>query len=283
MSVHMSTVNGPWQCYNCQNFGHNASQCKYKSRCVVCGGSHSLNNCQSRSSDNVGDSSLVVCANCKGNHTANYGGCIYVKRAQQVEQLRSREKLSYRDAVAKVAPIRAPGYSKVASSLLQPVSLQVNSPHTSPAALSVATQTEPVSVPNEAPVSLIASIVTVVFQVLEKMNVIPHDDSVVIKCVINQSISDEQRISAFSLPEQVVTSERVLLLGASHSEVSGSSVDTSTTKLASLGVGAHPSSEESLIVGQTFNSHPGRAKTFVSQKKKARSTVKPPAKLHSKK
>ena len=33
-------VDKSWQCYNCQGFGHNASDCRYKTKCVICSGPH---------------------------------------------------------------------------------------------------------------------------------------------------------------------------------------------------------------------------------------------------
>jgi len=36
----------PWQCFNCQGFGHNASSCKSKIRCVVCAGPHRHKECK---------------------------------------------------------------------------------------------------------------------------------------------------------------------------------------------------------------------------------------------
>ena len=41
----------------------------------------------------------IKCINCKGDHTANYGGCPFFKDAKQVEKIRVINKVSYRDAV----------------------------------------------------------------------------------------------------------------------------------------------------------------------------------------
>ena len=87
----------PWQCYNCQGFGHNAAHCRYKSRCLVCAGPHQLKDCNKKNgTDHITD---VLCPNCKGKHTANYGGCPAYKEAKSVEKIRVTNKLSYRDAV----------------------------------------------------------------------------------------------------------------------------------------------------------------------------------------
>ena len=38
-------VSPPWQCYHCQGYGHNAKDCKYKPRCLVCSGDHPFRDC----------------------------------------------------------------------------------------------------------------------------------------------------------------------------------------------------------------------------------------------
>ena len=83
----------PWQCYNCQQFGHNADSCCSKLKCVVCAGHHSVKDC---------DSHIPRCSNCGNNHTANYGGCPFMKKAKIFERVRAEEKLSYRDACLRV-------------------------------------------------------------------------------------------------------------------------------------------------------------------------------------
>ena len=86
------------QCYNCQTYGHNAFQCLAKPRCVVCAGKHSSRDCP-----NKGQGEVKRCCNCGGAHTANYGGCPKFGQAKKVEQFRSDNKMSYRDAAAAVA------------------------------------------------------------------------------------------------------------------------------------------------------------------------------------
>ena len=62
------------QCYNCQNFGHSAKDCKAKIKCVICGEGHSHNGCRNR------EKKQPKCANCKGPHVANYKGCPSYKK-----------------------------------------------------------------------------------------------------------------------------------------------------------------------------------------------------------
>ena len=61
------------QCYNCQNFGHSAKNCKAKIKCVICGEGHSHKECPNREKQ-------PKCANCKGPHVANYKGCPAYKK-----------------------------------------------------------------------------------------------------------------------------------------------------------------------------------------------------------
>ena len=62
------------QCYNCQNFGQSAKNCKAKIKCVNCGEGHSHKGCPSR------ENTQPKCADCKGPHVANYKGCPAYKK-----------------------------------------------------------------------------------------------------------------------------------------------------------------------------------------------------------
>ena len=64
-------VAGPWQCYNCQDRGHNAAGCRGKTKCVICAGPHRLRDCPGKVNKEI----VVVpkCANCGEGHTASYG------------------------------------------------------------------------------------------------------------------------------------------------------------------------------------------------------------------
>ena len=88
----------PWQCYKCRGFGDIAAHCRFRPRCLLCAGLHELPECD-RKKDNARLTSEVCCPNCKGKHTANYGGCPNYKMANKVEQIRVTNKISYRDAV----------------------------------------------------------------------------------------------------------------------------------------------------------------------------------------
>ena len=63
----------PVQCYRCQRLGHTAQGCRAKVRCLVCGGEHNKEVCNSQQ---------LKCANCGGDHTANSKHCNLMKKAQ---------------------------------------------------------------------------------------------------------------------------------------------------------------------------------------------------------
>ncbi|KAG8233305.1 hypothetical protein J437_LFUL013775 [Ladona fulva] len=61
--------NGPPQCHRCQQYGHVDKACHMPIKCVKCGLDHLSREC------NKPISEPAICANCKGNHPANYRGC----------------------------------------------------------------------------------------------------------------------------------------------------------------------------------------------------------------
>lgn len=60
------------QCHNCQQFGHAASNCGKKYRCVKCTGDHQPKDCPRKSREDQG---TPKCVNCGGEHAANYSKC----------------------------------------------------------------------------------------------------------------------------------------------------------------------------------------------------------------
>ena len=62
------------QCFNCQNFGHTAKNCRSKIRCLIYGEGHSHKGCPNR------EAKKPKCANCKGPHVASYKGCPEYKK-----------------------------------------------------------------------------------------------------------------------------------------------------------------------------------------------------------
>jgi len=57
------------QCFRCQKYGHKADFCQLKQKCVKCGGDHWARECPQS------PSTKATCANCQGEHPANYKNC----------------------------------------------------------------------------------------------------------------------------------------------------------------------------------------------------------------
>lgn len=65
------------QCIRCQQFGHTKTYCNHNPRCVRCGLGHDSTTCtKSRET-------APKCANCEGDHPANYRGCITLKQLRE--------------------------------------------------------------------------------------------------------------------------------------------------------------------------------------------------------
>ena len=82
------------RCQNCQGFGHLKEQCRYKIKCVRCGGEHATEKCEHKDEP--------ICFRCSGQHSAAYEGCPMYKKAKQIQSTQFKEKISYSDAVKKV-------------------------------------------------------------------------------------------------------------------------------------------------------------------------------------
>jgi hypothetical protein len=76
--------NGPLQCKRCQRFGHTQHNCGYTPRCVAYGGSHISGGCSTPREQ-------PQCCGCRGNHTANYRGCIKLKEARAALAMQAPE------------------------------------------------------------------------------------------------------------------------------------------------------------------------------------------------
>ena len=67
------------QCKKCQNYGHTHNYCQRKARCVKCAAEHLTQECKKTKQE------PCKCANCDGNHTANWKGCpIYQAKLKQM-------------------------------------------------------------------------------------------------------------------------------------------------------------------------------------------------------
>src|SRR6266550_6198344 len=65
------------QCVRCQQLGHTKNYCAIAQRCVKCAGSHWTKDCKKPIDVKP------TCANCGGEHPANYNGCPVYKKKQE--------------------------------------------------------------------------------------------------------------------------------------------------------------------------------------------------------
>ena len=85
----------PIRCFKCQRFGHVTSSCRsQKTACPTCGGGHTFETCPNKESPH--------CTNCGGTHSAAYKKCVRYTEVKETLKIVSYERLSYRDALAKV-------------------------------------------------------------------------------------------------------------------------------------------------------------------------------------
>lgn len=66
------------QCHKCLTFGHGSKNCHKNPKCLLCAEDHLTENCTNFSRAQVSDESKfnsMKCANCLGNHPANYRDC----------------------------------------------------------------------------------------------------------------------------------------------------------------------------------------------------------------
>lgn len=72
MSVTWEVFNtkGYAQCYNCMAWGHSSHSCKLSPKCLKCGKDHRTDKCGLPK-----EGATLKCANCHGDHAANYRGC----------------------------------------------------------------------------------------------------------------------------------------------------------------------------------------------------------------
>lgn len=103
------------QCHRCQQFGHGTRYCNVSPLCVKCGDKHLTADCRlpARTTPSSASSnrSEIRCANCSGNHTANFRGCptrkSYIKQLQEKRQ-RASQKTSSVPRPPPYAPSASP-------------------------------------------------------------------------------------------------------------------------------------------------------------------------------
>ena len=87
----------PTRCFRCQNYGHIAKNCNRRERCPICSEKHSYLACPIK--DNHRELERARCPNCRGPHPASYKGCEKYKEAQKVVEIKTKEGISYADAL----------------------------------------------------------------------------------------------------------------------------------------------------------------------------------------
>ncbi|KAI5751864.1 hypothetical protein M8J77_011563 [Diaphorina citri] len=91
------------QCKRCQDFGHTKNHCNITPRCVKCAQNHLTINCEKQ------PNTRAKCANCNGDHPANYRGCSVAKEAQAMrKQQRKAAREASQPARSKTAPAKKP-------------------------------------------------------------------------------------------------------------------------------------------------------------------------------
>ena len=78
------------QCIRCQQYGHTRSYCNHAPRCVRCGLGHGSSTCSKTRE------TPAKCANCLGEHPANYRGCQTLRdlRAQRTKRNHAHQRES---------------------------------------------------------------------------------------------------------------------------------------------------------------------------------------------
>ena len=71
-----------------------AGSCRGKRKCAKCGGDHVIRNCEAEA---------LICPNCGGDHAAAFHGCMHSVQARLVQAVRENDKMSYAEAVQRVA------------------------------------------------------------------------------------------------------------------------------------------------------------------------------------
>ena len=77
-------------CFKCQLFDNTSVNCKGRTKCMYWSESHPLTDCGKQS---------MKCANCDSTvHTASYGGCPSLKKANAIEYIARNHSMSYQEA-----------------------------------------------------------------------------------------------------------------------------------------------------------------------------------------
>lgn len=108
------------QCFRCQGLGHKAQLCTLTPKCVKCGQKHNTKDC------NKLPETPATCANCGGEHPANYRNCPrimqYKKRQESRTMSQNLPQSIQMSSFPKLRPTTStiPGFQRVESSTSPP-------------------------------------------------------------------------------------------------------------------------------------------------------------------
>jgi hypothetical protein len=97
------------RCYKCQKFGHTALNCWAGERCLLCSGKHNLNECPEK--NKKPEEQTLVCANCKGPHSANSKQCLHYHERTEALKIAYTKNMTYKEALCQVNKITVPSTS----------------------------------------------------------------------------------------------------------------------------------------------------------------------------
>ena len=97
------------QCIRCQQYGHTKSYCNHSPRCVKCGQGHESVSCLKTRE------TKATCANCLGDHPANYRGC------QVLKDLRAHRRTARTNHPPRSPPLPPPPSFEEFPTLPQPL------------------------------------------------------------------------------------------------------------------------------------------------------------------
>lgn len=82
------------QCHNCQQYGHSATNCGHKYRCIKCLNEHLPGQCLRKTKDDEG---TPKCVNCQGDHAANSRQCShFISYSEMVQRQKSNRQSASR-------------------------------------------------------------------------------------------------------------------------------------------------------------------------------------------
>ncbi|XP_071052624.1 uncharacterized protein [Onthophagus taurus] len=85
-------IPAPMRCFKCQRFGHTSLRCEAEQICVCGKAAHEGQPCESP----------LVCVNCGGPHSARSRVCPVYKKEVAIQEIKTKERLTYAEAKRKV-------------------------------------------------------------------------------------------------------------------------------------------------------------------------------------